>query len=281
MKLSTKLLIGLAIILFAVPTLVASYIVRTNRIDTNVYHAEMDKEVSSADAKDVYFRSFPVGKFDKLQLLGSDARGINLYLVKSDKFLVKINKTQADFVKAKVDGDGFLSLDFLEGGDRYYKSVYVFAPDLSLLKLQNTGVNEFSAKLDKITIVGDSIESLSLSGETAINTLNLILTNSHIEDFGYRDDKNTAPVNHLFVEATNTMLGLPRVDYKTAHIFAKNSEIYFNRKGDKSKVDVLDIKTEGVSSVRLDSLQWNTLQGNLSNDTKIDLPVHALRGLIK
>lgn len=281
MKLSTKLLIGLAIILFAVPTLVASYIVQTNRVDANVYRMEMDKEVSSAVAKDVYFRSFPMGKFDKLQLLGSDAKGINLYLVKSDKFLVKINKSQADFVKSKVDGEGLLTLDFLEGGDKYYKSIYIFAPDLSLLKLKNASVNEFSAKLDEITIVGDSVESFSLSEKAAINTLNLILTNSHIDDFGYRDDKNMTPVSHLFVDATNTMLGLPRVDYKTAHILAKNSEIYFNRKGDKSKVDVLDIKTEGVSSVRMDSLQWNTLRGNLSNDTKIDLPVHALKGLIK
>lgn len=281
MKLSTKLLIGLAIILSAVPTLVASYIVQTNRVDANVYRMEMDKEVSSAVAKDVYFRSFPMGKFDKLQLLGSDAKGINLYLVKSDKFLVKINKSQADFVKSKVDGEGLLTLDFLEGGDKYYKSIYIFAPDLSLLKLKNASVNEFSAKLDEITIVGDSVESFSLSEKAAINTLNLILTNSHIDDFGYRDDKNTTSVSHLFVDATNTMLGLPRVDYKTAHILAKNSEIYFNRKGDKSKVDVLNIKTEGVSSVRLDSLQWNTLRGNLSNDTKIDLPVHALKGLIK
>lgn len=281
MKLSTKLLIGLAIILFVVPTLVASYIVRTNRIDANVYHADVDKEVSNADAKDVYFRSFPMGKFDKLQILGPDARGINLYVVKSDKFLVKVNKSQADFVKAKVDGDGFLMLDFLEGGDKYYKSIYIFTPDLNMLKLKNAGVNEFSAKLDDFTIVGDSVENFSLSGETAINTLHLILTNSHIDDFGYRDEKSNAPVSHLLVEATNTNLGLPRVDYKTADIFAKDSEIYFNRKGDKSKVDVLAIKTEGVSSVRLDSLQWNTLKGNLSNDTKIDLPVHALRNLIK
>lgn len=281
MKLSAKLLIGLAIILFVVPTLVASYIVRTNRIDANVYHADVDKEVSNADAKDVYFRSFPMGKFDKLQILGSDARGINLYVVKSDKFLVKVNKSQAHFVKAKVDRDGFLMLDFLEGGDKYYKSVYIFTPDLNMLKLNNAGVNEFSAKLDEFTILGDSVENFSLSGETAINTLHLILTNSHIDNFGYRDEKSIAPVSHLFVEATNTNLGLPGVDYKTADIFAKDSEIYFNRKGDKSKVDVLAIKTEGVSSVRLDSLQWNALKGNLSNDTKIDLPVHALRNLIK
>ncbi|RKE56768.1 hypothetical protein [Sphingobacterium detergens] len=281
MKLSTKLLIGLAIFLFVVPTLVASYFVRINRVDANVYHANVEKEVSNPGAADVYFRSFPIGKFDKLQILGSDARGINLYVVKSDKFMLKVNKSQADFIKAKVDADGFLVLDFLEGGDKYYKSVYIFTPDLKILKLKKADVNEFSAKLDEFTIVGDSVENFSLSGETAINTLNLVLTNSHIDDFGYRDDKNTAPVSHLHVDITNTNLGLPRVDYKIADILAKNSEIYFNRKGDKSKVDVLDIKTEGVSSVRLDSLQWNTLKGRLSNDTKIDLPVHALRNLIK
>ncbi|OOG20137.1 hypothetical protein BWD42_09720 [Sphingobacterium sp. CZ-UAM] len=281
MKLSTKLLIGLAIFLFVVPTLVASYFVRINRVDANVYHANVEKEVSNPNAADVYFRSFPVGKFDKLQILGSDARGINLHVVKSDKFMVKVNKSQADLVKTKIEADGVLVLDFLEGGDKYYKSVYIFTPDLKILKLKKADINEFSAKLDEFTIVGDSVENFTLSGETAINTLNLVLTNSHIDDFGYRDDKNTAPVSHLRVDITNTNLGLPRVDYKTADILAKNSEVYFNRKGDKSRVDVLDIKTEGVSSVRLDSLQWNTLNGRLSNDTKIDLPVHALRNLIK
>lgn len=281
MKLSTKLLIALAILFFIVPSLVASYFIRATRVDANVYHSDVDREVSNADVKDVYFRSIRVGKFDQVQLTGSDAKGINLHIVKSDKFLVKVDKDQADFVESHVDQEGLLTLNFRGGGDVYYKSVYIFTPDLNLLKLKNAGVNEFSAKLDTLTIIGDHIENFSLGGASEIDKLHVILTNSKIDDLGSRDNKNTLPIKHLSVDATNTNVGLPRVNYQTATIYAKNSSVNFVGRQEKYSVDVLDITTEGPSTIQLDSLQWKTLKGHLSNDTKIDLPMHALRSLIK
>ncbi|SUJ89845.1 Uncharacterised protein [Sphingobacterium multivorum] len=41
MKLSTKIIMGLAIGLFAVPMLVASYLVRINRVDAKKYNADV------------------------------------------------------------------------------------------------------------------------------------------------------------------------------------------------------------------------------------------------
>lgn len=284
MKLSTKLLIGLAITMFVVPTLIASYLVRITRIDTNVYHANIEKEVTRADAKDIYFKSFPTAQFDKLHILGANANGLNVYLVKSERFLIKVSKDQADYVRTKVNADGYLTVEFLAGSDQYYKPIYIFSPDLKVLKLKKASVNEFSAQLDELTIEGDSIEAFSLDGKSAINTLNLKLTNSIIDHFGSPDrdaSAATLPVNHLFVDVTNTSLGLPGLSYQSASILARNSEVYFSKRTPVAKVNTLNIKTEGMTSVRLDSLQWGTLQGNLSNDTKIDLPVHALRTLIK
>lgn len=281
MKLSTKLLIALAVLFFIAPSLVASYFIRVTRVDADVYHSDVQREVSNAGVKDVYFRSIKVGKFDKLQLTGADAKGIDLHVVKSDQFLVKVSRNQADFVKSHVDEEGLLTLNFRSGGDVYYKSVYIFTPDLNLLKLKNASINEFSAKLDALTIIGDHIENFSLGGGSSIDRLNLILTNSKIDDLGSFDEKNTLPVGHLSVDATNTNVGLPRMDCQTATIHAKNSSVYFAGRKEKSSVGILDITTEGVSTIRLDSLQWKTLKGHLSNDTKIDLPMHALRNLIK
>ena len=281
MKLSTKIIMGLAIGLFAVPMLVASYLVRINRVDAKKYNADVEQEVSKPGAKDVYYRSFPLAAFDKLYIVGTNASGIGLYWVKSDKFMVKVNKSQSDFVKANVDQSGNLTLDLLSGGEGFYKSIYIFSPDLKVLKLKNAGINELSAKLNELTVVGDSVEVFSLAEKSVINTLNLNLTNSTIDDLGGTDSKGNSLVGRLFVNTTNSVLGLPRTNYQSADIVANNSEVYFNRKGPEAKVGLLNIKTEGKSSVRLDSLQWGTLNGNLSNDTKIDLPVHALRSLIK
>lgn len=272
---------GLAIGLFAVPMLVASYLVRINRVDAKKYNADVEQEVSKPGAKDVYYRSFPLAAFDKLYIVGTNARGVGLYWVKSDKFMVKVNKSQADFVKANVDQSGNLTLDLLSGGDGGYNSIYIFSPDLRVLKLKNAGINELSARLNELTVVGDSVEVFSLAEKSVINTLNLNLTNSTIDDLGGTDSKGNSLVGRLFVNTTNSVLGLPRTNYQSADIVANNSEVYFNRKGPEAKVGLLNIKTEGKSSVRLDSLQWGTLNGNLSNDTKIDLPVHALRSLIK
>lgn len=281
MKLSTKIIMGLAIGLFAVPMLVASYLVRINRVDAKKYNADVEQEVSKPGAKDVYYRSFPLAAFDKLYIVGTNASGVGLYWVKSDKFMVKVNKSQADFVKANVDQSGNLTLDLLSGGEGGYKSIYIFSPDLKVLKLKNADINELSARLNELTVVGDSVEVFSLAEKSVINTLNLNLTNSTIDDLGGTDSKGNSLVGRLFVNTTNSVLGLPRTNYQSADIVANNSEVYFNRKGPEAKVGLLIIKTEGKSSVRLDSLQWGTLNGNLSNDTKIDLPVHALRSLIK
>ncbi|WP_343555356.1 hypothetical protein [Sphingobacterium sp.] len=281
MKLSTKIIMGLAIGLFAVPMLVASYLVSINRVDAKKYNAEVEQEVSKPDAKDVYFRSFPLAVFDKLYIIGKNANGIGLHWVKSDKFMVKVNKSQAEYVKTSVDQSGNLTLDFLPGGDEFYKSIYIFSPDLKVLNLKNAGINELSAKLNELTVVGDSVDVFSLAEKSTITTLNLNLTNSTIDDLGGTDSKGNSLINRLFVNTTNSVLGLPRTNYQSADIIANNSEVYFNRKGPNAKVDFLNIKTEGSSSVRLDSLQWGALNGSLSNDTKIDLPVHALRSLIK
>jgi hypothetical protein len=281
MKLSTKIIMGLAIGLFAVPMLVASYLVRINRVDAKKYNAAVEQEVSKPDAKDVYFRSFPVADFDKLNIVGTKGSGIGLYWVKSNKFMVKVNKSQADFVKTNVDQSGNLTLNVLAGGEGYYKSIYIFSPDLKVLKLKNVGINELSAKLKELTVVGDSVEVFSLADKSHINALNLNLTNSNIDDLGGTDSRGNSLVNSLFVNMANSVVGLSRTNYQSADIIANNSEVFFNRKGSNAKVDFLNIKTEGKSSVRLDSLQWGMLNGSLSNDTKIDLPVHALRSLIK
>lgn len=281
MKLSAKITMVLAIGLFAIPMLVASYLFRINRVDAKQYNADIEHEVSNPGGKDVYFRSFPLTSFDKLFIVGDNASDVGLYWVKSDKFAVKVNKSQADFVKANVDQSGSLTLNLLPGGEGGYKSIYIFSPDLKLLKLKNVGVSELSAKLHELTVIGDSVKVLNVSDQSVINTLNLSLTNSFIEDLGGADARGNAVVGHLYVNTTNTVLGLPSVNYQSADIVANNSEVYFNGKGANAKVDLLKIKTEGKSSVRLDSLQWGTLNGSLSNDTKIDLPIHALRTLIK
>jgi len=280
MKLSNKLLIGLGSALFTLPILFASYVARTSRIDKDEYNMHVQQEVSNVNAKDVYFRSFPLAAFDKLNIIGKNANGIGLFWVKSDRCMIKVNKNQADYVKTKVDKSGNLTLEFLPE-EGFYKSIYIFSPDLKVLKLKNAGINELSAKLNELTVVGDSVGAFSLAEKSAINTLNLNLTNSNIDDFGGTDSRGNSVINRLSVNATNSVLGLPRTNYQSADIVANNSEVYFNRKGPNAKADFLTIKTEGSSSLRLDSLQWGKLNGSLSNDTKIDLPVHALRSLIK
>ncbi|UIR56950.1 hypothetical protein LZQ00_03825 [Sphingobacterium sp. SRCM116780] len=283
MKLSTKILIGLGIAMFVIPIVTTAYIVGNNSIDVKLYEETMRKEANNPNAKDTYLKTFKTKDFHQLQIKGNNQASIGLFIVKSDQYAVKIAKSNEKEVAIHVDENGQLRIELKEASQRYYNTIYIFTPDIKQIDLTQIAINSFSAKQDQLEITGNQLHELHFYPEMAINTLSLRMKNSHIEADDERNGNDLRPtqIKQLTLALDSSKVNFSKQNYESVSIQAKDSEVYFKSGNPDAIVKWLDVKTVGNTFIGLNDLQVQTLQGQLSDGTKTDLPAQILRKLLK
>ncbi|KKX47821.1 hypothetical protein [Sphingobacterium sp. IITKGP-BTPF85] len=147
MKLSSKILIGLGIALFIIPIVTTSYIVGNNRVDTKVYEEMLRKEGNEPDSKDTYLKTYKTKSFTNLNIIGNNKGSICLFIVKSDKYAVKVDNRSESEVAVSVKADGQLNIGLKDNAKPYTKLIYVFTPDISRIKLSEVVIADFSGSM--------------------------------------------------------------------------------------------------------------------------------------
>ncbi|MGA6117635.1 hypothetical protein [Sphingobacterium anhuiense] len=286
MKLSTKLLIGLGIALLIIPTVTTSYIVGHNSVDITVYNEILNQEGKDPNTKDTYLKTFKSNNFKRINITGSDSLNyvisIRLYIIKSDKYAVKIAKEDAERLTIRSDENGQLNIKFSAEDNLINTAIYIFTPDLQQIDLSNLMVNEFSTKQDELTIVGNKLSGFIMNNGTQIKKLNFILKYSQ---FATNNGEQESPVsfnlNHLNFDLDSSNVNFAKNNYESVQIKAKDSQLYFVGENEGRYLKKMNLETFGTSTIGFNDYQIGALSGRLSDETKTDFTLSTLRKFLK
>ncbi|TDS11679.1 hypothetical protein [Sphingobacterium paludis] len=282
MKTSSKLLITLAIAIFILPFSILSYTVSRGRVGIDEYSKTFHAEATQIDKEDQYLKTTALTAFQKVQVLGSAERpgSVNLIFVKSDKYAVKIDKNKASYFKTTVNAEGVLSIT----GDEpyfYHNIIYIFTPSAQELILKHVGAN-IEVDTERLTVQADSVTELRFSPESAIGELVVEMRNSSLNMSSptreAASSMGTIRNATLHLVRSDLRIETPKVD--KMQIKSERSKVVFDNRSPGGSIHTLELHTQGENIVSLDSLRVGGIQGTLSEETTIDLPIHQLRKLI-
>ncbi|AIM36399.1 hypothetical protein KO02_06565 [Sphingobacterium sp. ML3W] len=277
MKLSSKILIGLGITFFVIPIVMTSYIAGDNRVDSKVYEEILRKEGNDPKSEDTYLKTYHTNSFRNLKINGNQKGAIALFIVKSDQYAVKVDKNSEREVLVVVDGNGQLNIELTDNAKSYYKRIYIFTPDIKQIELSEVRVNNFSGQCDQLEIFGNKIEDFTFDSNVQINALSLRLKNSLISG----DRQQSFNLDQLTLDLDSSDVNIAKQNYEDVFIQAKDSKVNFSGENPDAKLKFLNLKTVGNTSIGLGNLQVENIEGQLSQETKTDLPVSLLRKIIK
>lgn len=277
MKLSSKILIGLGIALFIIPIVTTSYIVGHNRVDTKVYEDILRQEGTDPNSKDTYLKTFKTKNFNNVNVIGNQKGSIDLFLVKSDKYAVKIDKNSESEVAVSVNAEGQLNIELKDNAKSYYKRIYIFTPNIAQIKLSNLIVNNFSGKCDQLEIIGDSIEEFKFNSNIAINKLTLHLKKSLLKS----SESESLQIPDFTLDLDSSVVNLVNQNNGQVFVQAKDSKVNFFAKDPNVKLKSLHLKTVGNSIINLNDSQFESIDGQLSEETKTDFSIGLLRRILK
>ena len=277
MKLSSKILIGLGIALFIIPIVTTSYIVGHNRVDTKVYEDILRQEGTDPNSKDTYLKTFKTKNFNNVNVIGNQKGSIGLFLVKSDKYAVKIDKNSESEVAVSVNAEGQLNIELKDNAKSYYKRIYIFTPNIAQIKLSNLSVNDFSGQCDQLEIIGDSIEEFKFNSNIAINKLTLHLKKSLLKS----SESESLQIPDFTLDLDSSVVNLVNQNNAQVSVQAKDSKVNFFAKNPNVKLKTLHLKTVGNSIINLNDSQFESIDGQLSEETKTDFSIGLLRRILK
>jgi hypothetical protein len=282
MKLSNKLLIALAIILFVIPISVIYIVTKTNRVDGKEHSAITQEEAISMAVPDKYMRTINVQPFKQVSIVGSNRTSLNLQLVKSEKFAVKVDKgKETDFVY-QIDDRGNLELDFQNRDGYNYLSVSIFSPEVEELSVSNVQLHNFTVKASEFHMKLEEQGDFNFGLNTKIDHLSLKISKSN---FGMRwadvADEPLHGVRDLTLDLDSSSIRLHKKAFARLQVSIKDSEIAFNlQKDTASSIDEMSVTTQGKSAIYLNNAKIKQLSGSLSDQTATDIPVYYLRQLL-
>jgi hypothetical protein len=286
MKLSSKILIGLGIALFIIPIVTTSYIVGHNRVDTKVYEDILRQEGTDPNTKDTYLKTVKASDFKKISITGNDSLNyvisIKLFIIKSDKYAVKIAKSDAERLTISSNDHAELNIKFHNSDNLINVPIYIFTPNLQEIDLKDLMVNEFSTKQDELTIVGNHVSGFIINDGTEINNFNFILKHSEFAiNNGQQNQQVSSSLKHLYVDLDSSNVNFAKQNYESVQIKAKDSQVYFTGENEGRYLKNMNLETFGTNTIGFSDYQIGALTGKLSDETKTDFTLSTLRKFLK
>ncbi|GGH23647.1 hypothetical protein FAZ19_17145 [Sphingobacterium alkalisoli] len=282
MKLSNKLLIGLATILLVVPICVCYIVVKANRADAHTYRDLLYKEATSLQVPDKYMRTVSVEPFKKVKLLGSGNTSINLQHINSDRFAIKADKDkESDFVY-HIDDQGNLEIDFQNRKQYSQLSISIFSPNVEELTVSNIHIQDFTIQAPEFHVSLEKQSAFSFGLNTKIDHLYMNVSQSNL-DMRWVDVVNEPMhgVRDLTLDLNSSSVRIHKRAFGKLYASIKDSEIAFNLQKDTTgHIEEMNIFTKGKSAVYMNGTEIKSLLGSLSDQTMTDLPVYHLRKLL-
>lgn len=285
MKLTNKLLLGLAIGLFVLPVGGMALWTKANSQDSAVYYKSLEDEVAQFTSPDQYFVSKKMKAFDKISIQGSPSVFLTLYLVKSDDFGFKVSKGYESLFTSEVDTDGALVLNATDKERFSSPSLYIYAPKFDELFLTSIGINAIRTDLDSLKITFNAMGDLLYFGENKnLKYLDLILKSSSVSMNGISGEDCFPQLENVTLNLLNSSFVLDMRKYENITANLDNSSLsYAKEDGDhRLFISELNVNARGNSSVGFfEAPQVGKLYGTFSDSTTVLMPIGLYKNILK
>ena len=281
MKTSNKLLIALAALLIIVPILVIAINVNLNYIDKKVFWKQLKDNQSLNSILDGY-ENKNLPKFTTINFSDGNNAYINLEIIKSEKTGIKIPIGLSEQYDLSVDNNQTLQIKLThpEKKLKYSVTIYIYTSDIKMLNIEKASGFNLNISTNTIDINAKNVNHLDFTEETKINNLNLNM--EKVEDLTF---SGTNTIQNIDMKLNESNFSTSKSFFKSLNIVSNgNSNIDISGdKQDKNKyqIDFLSIKTTGKTSLNLEDIKVAKSIGDLSDSTKISMPVFLLKTMFK
>lgn len=279
MKTSNKLLIAFAAALIIVPILSMVVVSKAYYVDGQTW-ADLEKQNDSFDGKSDNMDAIALSQFNAINIADGKEYTFYIRLIKDSKFGVKVYKEHKDLVTCSVDKYGKLQITLTgKNVERRYINLLVYAPTTNALSVNNASTIELNAKGDSIVVNLKKFEDFRFDRDAKFQKASI-----NAED-GYTNIEGNAAAKSIDLTLKNANFRSAGVSFEDLNIAStgKSDIDVFGGKVDNTKFNIknLTLKTTDSANVTFRDIAIDKAKGALSDQTTVQLPVGALKQMLK
>lgn len=281
MKTSNKLLIILAALLIIIPIIVVAVNVKMNYRDLNTSQKDDIENYESFDQKSPDTKSLETSKFSAINIPNANGAYLNIKIIKDEKNGIKIPTDIADNFGFIVDNNGTLQITMKNGDQKlpYSPIIFIYSNNVSQISVAKAGALYIDINADSLTLDAKDMNHLSFESTSKLKVLKI--NADHVKDI-VPGSKN---INTIESNINESEFRTGEIDYNGLAINAKG-ESKIEISGDEESpekyvIDNLKINTSDHTILSIENVKINHISGNLSDETKIQMPVKYLKQMLK
>lgn len=281
MKTSNKLLIILAALLIIIPIIVVAVNVKMNYRDLNTSQKDDIENYESFDQKSPDTKSLETSKFSAINIPNANGAYLNIKIIKDEKNGIKIPTDIADNFGFIVDNNGTLQITMKNGDQKlpYSPIIFIYSNNVSQISVAKAGALYIDINADSLTLDAKDMNHLSFESASKLKVLKI--NADHVKDI-VPGSKN---INTIESNINESEFRTGEIDYNGLAINAKG-ESKIEISGDEESpekyvIDNLKINTSDHTILSIENMKIIHISGNLSDETKIQMPVKYLKQMLK
>lgn len=287
MKTSNKLLIAFAVALILIPIL-GMVIVSATQYKTGTYSDRVDvvRKVESFNTPNANMTSIPVSSaFESVNVEDVKGLSLNVQFIKDEKFGVKISNAYKDMFALNLNETGQLQLTFKtskksdEIRTMDYAIIYVYAPNITSLKIANASNLILKNNADSLNLNLNKVGTFYFNNGTELNQLNL--TAVEVKDLTFRNDKIKSA--NVAIKDTKFVIESMSLDNVSITTNGNSKVEVYNNEGPKKPqiIKNLVLITNGIADVKFENTTITNCTGKLSDQTTVQMPAVNLNQMYK
>lgn len=282
MKTSNKLLISLAVLLIIIPIVVMAINAKVNYKEKgpeDTYFGTQTINNETFEQKSNGRIAIPLqSPFKSIQIKDAKGFSIQVFVKEDNKYGLKIPESFKNDLTYQVDAKGVLQITIKNVSENNMIEkipIVVYCPVINEVSVAHSGIFEFSAHADSLTINADQSESIFLIGDITTNDAKGKVTSVI----------NPTKIGKLYLNLNKTKFSGFTNAFKNLYVTANKSEIEIGNMDENNQksfpFDNLSIKTTDTSSVKLQNVSLKSFSADFSDATTLQIPTPLLKQLFK
>lgn len=281
MKTSNKLLIALAVLLIIIPIIVVAVNVKINYQDQNSSQKDYTENYERFDKKSPEAKSLETGTFSAINIPNANDAYLNIKIIRDEKTGIKIPTDIADYFSFAVDNNGILQITMKNGNQKlpYSPTIFIYGNNISKISIAKAAALYVDINADSLILEAKDMNHLSFESTARLKVLTI--NADHVHDI----IPGSNSINKIESNINESEFRTGEVNYNWLAISAKGEskiEITGDEKfPEKYKIDNLKINTSDHTALYIENVRINNISGNLSDETKVQMPVKYLKQMLK
>ena len=277
MKTSNKLLIAFAAALIIIPILSMVYVSKAYYTDRKSLNATTESNIKQLDkTTEGYFKK-NLQTFNKIIIPDGANLNVQLLIINSDKYGVKIPQDFKDVIAFSVTQNKELNIKFNDKLDRsanrgYGIIIIIYNPEINKIDVSKIGNFTINAQLDSLHLKSTNTENINFGSVVTYHN-NIGATNNN----SFTKNLNLELEQSSFQSQNNSFNTLTISATKDSGILLQGDK---NQK-DKFNINTLKLNTIGNVEFKIENMKVDHSIANVSDSTNLLAPTYMLKQMFK